>query len=112
MSATADEIARVRRMVAEPTVDIYTDDAIEAAIERYAMTDEFGQEPYVWTVDGGLPTRTDNEFWVPTYDLNAAAAEIWQEKAMTLSTKTDFADAGANFNDSQQFAQAMQNVRF
>lgn len=112
MTATADEIARVRRMVAEPTVDTYTDDAIEAVIELYPMTDEFGQEPYVWTVDDGLPTRTNNEFWAPTYDLYAAAAEIWQEKAGLLVDHTDFSADGGNYSDSQKYDQAMKQVKF
>ena len=41
-SATAAQIARLRRMVAEPTEDPYDDDTLAAYIERYPLLDERG----------------------------------------------------------------------
>ena len=112
VSATADQIAQVRRMVAEPTTTTYTDLAIKAAIERYPQMDEFGQEPWIWTVVDGVKTRSENDDWVDTYDLNAAAAEIWQEKSGTLTATTDFSADGGNYSDSQKYSQAMSQARF
>jgi len=112
VTATADQIAQVRRMVAELTTTTYSDALIEAAIERYPLMDEFGQEPWIWTVVDGVQTRSENEYWVDTYDLNAAAAEIWQEKAGTLTSTTDFSADGGNYSDSQKYAQAMSQARF
>jgi hypothetical protein len=112
MSATAEQLAQLRRMVVEPTSTTYSDALLEGFIEKHPMMDELNQEPYSWLQTGGIPTQVANEFWIPTYDLNAAAAEIWSEKASLLTTFTDFNADGGNYSDSQQYDQAMKQARF
>jgi hypothetical protein len=99
MTASASDITRLRRMVAEPSATPYSDTILGEAIQRYPIADS----------DGHMP---DSDLWSATYDLNAAAAEIWQEKAAALVGKTDFAADGANYSDSQAVEQAERQVRY
>lgn len=100
MTATAADIARLRRMVAEPTdAGGYLDVVLAAAIERYPLLD----------ADGYDSTDAD---WVATYDLNSAAAEVWQEKAAALTGNFDFSADGASFSRSQAHAQAAKQARY
>lgn len=71
MSATAAQIARLRRMIAEPTVTTYSDEELSEYVEHYPLPDAAHL----------LPGDAD---WAPTYDLNSAAADIWSEKAANL----------------------------
>ena len=105
MTASADNIARLRRMVAEPATTIYSDAALAAVIERYPVPDQNHRMPTSMVSDSAYA-------WVPTYDLNAAAAEIWQEKAAALVGNTDFSADGGNYSDSQKVDQAERQVRF
>jgi hypothetical protein len=111
MSATADMITRLRRMVAESGSASYTDDMLSAAIERYPLPDELGAEPYTWSYTSTPPTKTENTWWIDTYDINAAAAEVWQEKAVTLAADFDFSADGASYTRSQSYQQAMNAAR-
>ncbi len=112
MTATAAQIAQVRRMVAEPTTTTYSDAAVQGYIEAYPRLDERGEEPYAWDTSTDPPTKDDNEDWIPTYDLHAAAADIWDEKAATLASRHDFTADGASHSLSQQYAQAMAQARY
>jgi hypothetical protein len=111
MSATATQIAEVRRMVAEPTVTTYSDATLTAFIERFPLLDERGEMPYTWRL-AQPPTQLANPLWVATYDLHAAAAEIWTEKAATLAANFDFTADGASFARSQAHTMAMQMARY
>ena len=102
---TASQIAQVRRLTAEPTTTTYSDALIISMIEAYPHLDEFGEAP---TDDDGF----DNIEWTPTYDLNAAAADIWNEKASAIASKFDFAADGGNYTMSQQFEQYMKQARY
>lgn len=97
MAASVADIARLRRMVAEPGVDTYLDTDLSAVIERYPLVD----------VEGREPTHID---WVATYDLHNAASELWSDKAALLVTEFDFSADGANYSRSQAYAQAMKMV--
>lgn len=68
MSATAAMVAQLRRMVSEPTTAVYADSQLTTTIELYPVHDSAGLAP-------------DDEDWTATYDLNAAAADLWLEKA-------------------------------
>lgn len=105
MTVTADEILRLRRMVAEPATTTYSDAALTEVIERYPIPDIHHHMPDPYIV--GLI-----DDWLPTYDLNAAAAEIWQEKVAALQGTTDFSADGGNYSDGQKYDHAMQQVRF
>ena len=83
MSVSASNIADVRRMVAESTATNYTDNDIRMIIEKYPMLDELGEEPYYY--EGAIPVKTDNDEWIPTYNLNMAASEIWEQKGAATS---------------------------
>lgn len=112
MTATAAQIAQVRRMTSEPTEDTYSDEAVQGYIEEYPTVDERGTDPYWWNSATTPPTRTANVDWIATYDLHAAAADIWEEKAAALSAGYDFATEGQSFTRSQAYEQAMKMARF
>jgi hypothetical protein len=98
MAATAAMITRLRRWVAEPTEDTYTDEILSDIIERYPVLDDDGYGP-------------DDDDWTATYDLHAAAAEVWEEKAASLVGNYDFSADGSSFHRSQAYDQAMLQVR-
>jgi len=105
MAATAAQIAQVRRMVAEPTSATYSDTLISDAILRYPVPDSAGVYPT--DLDGIAESA-----WVETYDLNAAAAEIWTEKAAALASGYDFAADGGDFKRSQAMANAQKMASY
>lgn len=111
MSATAAQIARLRRMTAEPdTAGTYDDDAIAGYIEAHPVRDAQGREPYERLSDGRL-SATLNDLWTDTYDLNAAAADVWDEKASALTEETDTSVDGASISRSQAYAHAKAEAR-
>lgn len=113
MAATTDQVRALRRMVAEPTGASYTDAELAARLEARPLTDENGLEPYLdSSITLGVVTREANTSWIPTYDLNAVAGEIWAEKANALATNFDFSADGASYSRSQAFNQAMQQSRY
>lgn len=99
MAATAAMVARLRRMVAEPGNDTYFDDELAEVIERYPLLDGDG-------------LSIDNADWTATYDLNAAASDLWAEKAAGLAAEFDFSADGASYTRSQQMAQANRMSRY
>jgi hypothetical protein len=112
MAATSEQIDRLRRMVAETSPSsAYTGAILAGYIERYPLLDELGNEP---TVAGPTTpvTMIANDDWMATYDLNAAAADVWAEKAAALATEFDFSSAGANYQRSQAYQAAMQQSRY
>ena len=111
-AATAAQIAELRRMCAEPTTTTYSDVALAAYIERYPLTDARGQEPFTWDVSTVPPSHVDNTAWVQTYDLHAAAADVWNEKAAALAHLYDFSADGGSYSRSQGVAQAQAQARY
>lgn len=111
MAATADQIARVRRMVGEPTEADYSDALITEYIERYPLVDARGEDPLIesTTTPGTLEENPD---WTATYDLNAAAADIWAEKAAPLAGDYNFSADGARYDRSSAYEQAMKQSRY
>lgn len=112
MAATAEQITELRRMTAEPTTATYSDDVLTAYIERYPLLDERGEQPYWWDGSTTPPSQTENASWIPTYDLHAAAADVWQEKAGALAARFDFKADGAEFSRSQAYDQALSQARY
>jgi hypothetical protein len=111
MGATAAQIAELRRMVAEPTVTTYSDALLTTYIERYPVLDEQGEDPY--TLDSASPPAQEvNTSWIPTYDMNAAAADVWHEKAGTVAANYDFTADGGNYSMSQQYKMYTDQARF
>lgn len=105
-------IQQMRKMINEPTANDFSDSYIEDVITQYVMVDELGTAPYYYTETGSTPTQTTNTEWIPTYDLNAAAADLWTEKAGKLADRFDFTADGASFHRSQAYEQAMKQARF
>jgi len=99
MTATATQIARLRRMVAEPTTDTYDDDALSTLIEEYPLTDSDGYE-------------SDEDDWTATYDLHAAAGDVWEEKAASVANRMDFDADGGNFSASQLYDQYQRSAAY
>lgn len=97
MAADAAMVARVRRLAAEPTTDTYSDSDLEEIIERYPLLDAEGNDP-------------DDSEWTATYDLNLAAAEVWDEKAAALAGYYDFSADNASFKRSQAYQQALSQA--
>lgn len=112
MSATAAQIARLRRMVNEPDDTTYDDDLLTEYIERYPLMDERGQEPYTWDASTEPPTQDPNESWIPTYDLSAAAADIWDEKAAGVAQDFDFSADGGRYDRSQVAEMYAKRARY
>lgn len=111
MTATAAQIAQVRRMTAEMDSATYDDSMIAGYIEAYPHIDEQGEEPFTLSSDTP-PVHEDNLDWMPTYDLHAAAADIWEEKAATAAAQYDFSADGGNYSRSNQYEQYMKQARF
>lgn len=109
---TAAQLAELRRMTAEPTTDTYSDELLVEMVARYPLTDERGQESYTWDAATTPPSKVENTSWVTTYDLHAAAADVWQEKAAALLHLYDFSADGGSYSRSQMVAQANSRVRF
>jgi hypothetical protein len=112
MAATANQQARLRRMVDEPSETTYDDDAIAAYIERYPLMDERGEVPYTWDTSTQPPTQTENDNWIDTYDLNAAAADIWDEKAGGVAEDFDFWADGGKYSRAQVVENYQARARY
>lgn len=112
MAATAGQIARMRRMVDESDETTYTDEDLAEYIEDRPCIDERGEMPYDWVTSTEPPTKDVNESWIETYDLAAAAADVWAEKAAVLAQDYDTNADGASLARSQAYEQAMKQSRY
>ena len=101
-------IKKLRRMIAESEDSIYTDTILEEYIKSYPVIDVDGEEPTYLDYSTQPPTVADNPNWIPTYDLNAAAAEIWDQKAAGLQSKYDFSADGGSYSVKQAFDNAVK----
>jgi len=112
MTVKAAQIAQLRRMVAEPAATTYSDALLEDIIELYPTIDELGTMPYYYVQTGGVPTQTANANWIPTYNLNMAAAQVWDEKAAAISNQYDFKADGGDYSRSQAFKHASEQAKY
>ena len=99
MSASVADIADLRGYVAEPDESTYSHEDLAAVIEKYPIIDADGNEP-------------DDAAWTATYDLNAAAANIWGRKASAMAAMYDFSADGGKFTRSQLYQQAKEQARY
>ena len=104
MSATVSMLSRLRRMVAEPSEVQYTDETLVETIELFPISDSLGETPLL---EDGSP----NPDWEPSYDLYAAAAEVWMEKAASLSTSYQFSADGGRHALQQKWEHASSMAR-
>jgi len=108
MAATARQVRRLQRMVDETDSTTYTYGDLADYIERYPLPDERGEDPYTWDTSTTPPTQDANEDWIATYDLNAAAADIWEEKAAAVAEDFQFSADGGSFARNQRYEQYMR----
>ena len=99
MSASAADKARIRRMTNEPTTTIYDDTLIGAYIEAWPLVDENGK-------------TAGEDGWIVAYDLHAAAADIWDEKAAARADKHDYSADGASYSSDQMYQNAIAQARY
>ena len=100
MAASAFHVLRLKRMVDEVDNESYMDGDLAVYIEQYPLPDADGLEP-------------DEDDWTATYDLAAAAADVWEEKAGVYHDKFTFAAAGeATYQRSTKYDNAMKQVRY
>lgn len=110
MAATAAMITQVREMTNEVNSATYSSTRLAEIIERYPVIDERGEAPYTWDVSSSPPTKDDNEEWLPTYDLNSAAADVWEQKAAAAAADYDYSADGANLHRSQVYQQCQRQA--
>ena len=91
MTVSLEQIDRLRRMIAEPSQDTYDDATLEAYLARYPLPDATGELTLV--------------------DFNAAAADIWEEKAAAYAADFDFAADGGDYKRSQVQTNMLQMAR-
>lgn len=110
MTVTQAMLDKLRRMINEPSEAVYSDDDLESYIIDQACTDENGEDPTYLDTSTSPPTSTSNTRWIATYDMNGAAAEIWDEKAADLQDEFDFTADGGSYKRSQKYIQAMNTA--
>lgn len=101
----AADIVRFRRMIAESGTATYSDSALLTIIAGYPLPDAGGEWPY-------LTSGSVNTAWTGTYDLAAAAAEVWENKGGAVSDNFDFTADGATYHKEQQYKHRMQQARY
>jgi len=112
MAATAAMAAQLRRMVDEATETTYDDDLIDDIIELYPLIDALGSDPIEYDFSTEPPTASEVDNWIPTYDLHAAASQIWEEKAGAVSDEFDFSADGGKYSRSQKEEKYMNKSRW
>lgn len=86
-------------MIAEPTTDTYSDTDLEDWIEAFPVADDDGLEP-------------DDTSWTATYDLHAAASELWAEKGAAVAADFSFSADGGSYSRDQVYSQYMKQARY
>lgn len=109
---TSDQVLELRGKIDEPTTANYSDLALQNILQRYPMLDWKDTEPYMIVNWAPNINPTYDPYWQPTYDLNRAAADVWEEKAAKLAEDTDFSADGSSFSRSQRYQQYMAQARF
>lgn len=110
MAATAVMITQLREMTNEVNSATYSSTRLAEIIERYPLIDERGEAPFGWNTTTSPPTQTANEEWIATYDLNAAAADVWDMKAAAAAADYDYSADGANLHRSQVYQQCQRQA--
>jgi len=92
-------IEQLRRMTAEPIAsDTYGNSDLSQVIARYPVPDADGR-------------AVDEVGWLGAWDINQAAADVWEEKAAAVAANFDFAADGGNYSRSQAHTQMLAMAR-
>ena len=73
--------------------------------------DARGEGPWIES-ESDPGTLEENPDWTATYDLNAAAADLWEEKAANHAANFDFSADGGSYSRSQAYDQHMTQARY
>ena len=88
-------LEKLKIMVAWETEPAVSESDLEAVLAAHAIPD----------AGGNLP---DSEEWTPTYDENAAAAQVWVIKAARASALTEIDPPGSGIVTSKVFDNCMK----
>ena len=88
-------LEKLKMMVAWETEPAVSETDLEAVLEAHAIPDASGTLP-------------DAEEWVPTYDQNSAAAEVWVIKAARAAALTEVDPPGSGIVTSKVFDNCMK----
>lgn len=91
-------INRLRRLTGESASETYTDADLTECLERYPLAD----------ADGYVSTDTA---WAGNWDINQAAADVWEEKATFMVADFDFSADGGDYKRSQAYQQTLAIAR-
>ncbi len=72
---TPQTLGRLRRMIAEPTEALYTDEDLSLLLQEFPTAQKVGQNQ--WVANSSLVNVT-------VWDIHAAAARVWEEKVAGL----------------------------
>jgi hypothetical protein len=100
MAATQAAIDALRLCITVPDgkEDAFNDDLLAGFLEAHPLRDAAG----LWPNDSN---------WTPTYDGNAAAADLWGLIAASGAQLYDFSADGATYTRSQLHAQALRMAK-
>ena len=65
----------------------------------------------LWPLPDADGLEPDATLWAGAWDINQAAADVWEEKAATLAANFDFAADGGDYKRSQAHAQMTAMAR-
>lgn len=102
MTPDALTVAMLRRLAAEPTAETFSDADLAAILMRRPLDDERG---CCGAADSAAGSGAAG------FDLYAAAADVWEQKAAALAQDFDFTADGADFRRSQAHAHALSMAR-
>jgi hypothetical protein len=91
-------IEKLKLMSSWNTEPAVSEDDLEAVLGNRALAD----------VNGVLPGADE---WIPTYDQNAAAADVWLVKAARSATLTEVDPPGSGIVTSKVFDNCMRMAR-
>src|SRR4051794_23263866 len=91
MTARDDAIGRVKRLSAATVKPVVSDADLAAIVDTYPLVDNNGLGP-------------SSPGWAPTYDTNAAIAEVYAQKAATVSADYNFTADDASYSKGDVLA--------
>lgn len=94
-----ETVLQLRRLINEVDESVYPDSSLLATLLLLPLRDRSGREP-------------DHEDWEGRWDVYAAAAQIWDEKAARVVGTYDFSSDGASFQRSQIVQQYREQARY
>ena len=96
---TPDVVARLRRLIAEPTTALYSDGDLIACLKQFPTARKLQADTLI--------VNANNSLSVVVWDVHAAAAQIWEEKiaALIAQGSYDITADGQTLNRDQKLQQ-------